>query len=346
MTVIGVSSIYHAAKRQSDQYLASWIRFAQLPGNFGLATAGYGLAVALRKVVTQLHRRFPVNLIHAHAALPCGHAAALLSRHLGIPYVVTVHGLDVFNHCFENGLAAKWRHHASQRVYQGAGSVICISEKVRNNLICDGGEFHAEVVYNGVDPGFFSPLARESHEASPPSLLIVGTLLAGKGPELVLRAIAELQELHPALQCNIIGEGADRGRFVSLAQQLQIAERVHFLGRRNRAEVAAAMRQCTIFVLPSRYEGLGCVYLEAMACGKPAIGCLGQGIDEIIKSGSNGWLIASDALDQLVEALRVLLADAELRTRIGQSARQTILENYTLQHQARRLMRIFEGAAL
>jgi glycosyltransferase involved in cell wall biosynthesis len=154
-----------------------------------------------------------------------------------------------------------------------------------------------------------------------------------------------LKNVHPDVQCTIIGEGADRARFVALTQELGIQDRVHFLGRRSRAEVAAAMQRCTIFVLPSRYEGLGCVYLEAMACGKPAIGCHGQGIDEIIQRGSNGWLIAVGALDELVEALRVLLQDAELRTRIGHSARQTILENYTLHHQARRLMRIFEDVA-
>jgi glycosyltransferase involved in cell wall biosynthesis len=345
MTVMGVNSLYHASKKKSDRHPASWIRFAQLPGNLGLATAGYGMAGALWSRVKDLHRRSPVNLIHAHAALPCGQAALLLARQFGIPYVVTVHGLDVFNHCFETGLAARWRHQTSRHVYQGAKRVICISEKVRHNLIQECPKVEAEVVYNGVDADLFSPLEPEFQKTSPPSLLIVGNLLAGKGHELLLQSIARLKNVHPDVQCTIIGEGADRARFVALTQELGIQDRVHFLGRRSRAEVAAAMQRCTIFVLPSRYEGLGCVYLEAMACGKPAIGCHGQGIDEIIQRGSNGWLIAVGALDELVEALRVLLQDAELRTRIGHSARQTILENYTLHHQARRLMRIFEDVA-
>jgi glycosyltransferase involved in cell wall biosynthesis len=316
-----------------------------LPGNFGLATSGYGLAGALWSRVKDLHRRSPVNLIHAHAALPCGQAALLLARQFGIPYVVTVHGLDVFNHCFETGLAARWRHQTSRHVYQRAKRVICISGKVRHNLIQECPKVEAEVVYNGVDAELFSPLGPEFQETCPPSLLIVGNLLVGKGHELVLQSIARLKKVHPDVQCTIIGEGADRARFVALTQELGIQDRVHFLGRRSRAEVAAAMQRCTIFVLPSRYEGLGCVYLEAMACGKPAIGCYGQGIDEIIQRGSNGWLIAVDALDELVDALRTLLQDAELRARVGQSARQTILDNYTLHHQARRLMRIFEDVA-
>jgi hypothetical protein len=154
-----------------------------------------------------------------------------------------------------------------------------------------------------------------------------------------------LQRECPDLECRIIGVGADRSRFAGLAHDLGIADRVHFLGGRSRAEVAAAMRACTVFVLPSRYEGLGCVYLEAMACGKPVIGCRGQGIDEIIVHGVNGWLIAVDGLDELAQGLLVLLGDRELRQQIGAAARHTILRNLTLAQQAQRLVEIYRKAA-
>jgi teichuronic acid biosynthesis glycosyltransferase TuaC len=342
-SVIAVDSIYHGKRGASPQFPAEWIRYPQLPGNFGLSTAGKFLGAVLLGRVRRLHRRLPVNVIHAHAALPCGQAAAILSRRLGIPFVVTIHGLDVFNRCFQDGVAARWRRKSSLGVYQSARKVICISERVKR-LLTDGMEtaVAAEVVYNGTDAGFFVPRPAPS---SPPMLLIVGNLLAGKGHELVLRAIARLKDSYPRLQCEIIGEGADRNRFANLARELGISDRVYFLGRRSRAEVAEVMRNCTIFVLPSRYEGLGCVYLEAMASGKPAIACHGQGIDEIIHHGVNGWLIPVDGLEELVQGLQVLLENAGLRARIGEAARETIIENLTLSHQARRLLRIYEGAA-
>jgi glycosyltransferase involved in cell wall biosynthesis len=102
------------------------------------------------------------------------------------------------------------------------------------------------------------------------------------------------------------------------------------------------MRNCSVFVLPSRFEGLGCVYLEAMACGKPAIGCYGQGIEEIIQDGVNGALTPVDGLDQLTQKLRTLLSDADLRERMGVAARQTILDRLTLSHQAQSLMKVYE----
>jgi len=342
-SVIAVDSIYHGSRRSSHQSPAQWIRYPQLPGNFGLSSAGKFLGAVLLHRVQQLHQRSPVNVIHAHAALPCGHAAAFLSRRLGIPFVVTIHGLDVFNRCFQTGFAARWRGETSLGVYERARKVICISEKVRQSLT-DGMDaaFAAEVVYNGTDPDRFAPGPAPNGS---PILLIVGNLLAGKGHELVLRAFDRLKDSHPGLQCQIIGEGADRNRFADLTRELHIGGRVHFLGRRSRAEVAEAMRNCTVFVLPSRYEGLGCVYLEAMACGKPAIACRGQGIDEIIHHGSNGWLIPVDGLEELVQGLQVLLGNPQLRSQIGEAARQTILDNLTLSHQARKLLRTYKEAA-
>jgi teichuronic acid biosynthesis glycosyltransferase TuaC len=342
-SVIAVDSIYHARRRASQQSPAEWVRYPQLPGNFGLSSAGKFLGAVLLKRVRELHRSSPINVIHAHAALPCGHAAVFLSRRLGIPFVVTIHGLDVFNSCFQQGIAAGWRRKASLSVYTSARKVICISDKVQRLLT--GGmsaPVPAEVVYNGTDPSLFVPgPAREET----PTVLIVGNLLAGKGHELVLRAIVRLKDSHLGLQCRMIGEGADRDRFAALARDLGIGDRVHFLGRRSRSEVAEAMRNCTVFALPSRYEGLGCVYLEAMACGKPVIACWGQGIDEIIDHGSNGWLIPVDGLEELVQGLQALLGNAELRTRIGQAARQTIFDKLKLSHQAQKLVKIYEEAA-
>jgi glycosyltransferase involved in cell wall biosynthesis len=344
-SVIAVDSIYHARKKANQNSPAEWIRYPQLPGNFGLSTAGKFLGAVLLSKVQRLHRQSPVHVIHAHAALPCGQAAALISHRLGIPFIVTIHGLDVFNRCFEDGIAAAWRRKASLRVYENARNVICISDKVRQLLTKGKGidaKLHSEVVYNGTDPDLFSP---GPVPEQPPTILIVGNLLAGKGQELVLRAFARIKNSHPGLQCRFIGEGADRDRFAALARDLGISDQVHFLGRRSRTDVAEAMRSCTVFLLPSRYEGLGCVYLEAMASGKPVIACRGQGIDEVIDHGNNGWLIPIDGLDELVQGLQALLADSNLRARIGQAARQTILDRLTLSHQARDLARVYEAAA-
>jgi glycosyltransferase involved in cell wall biosynthesis len=343
-SVIATSPIYYPRKRPSSAAAAEWIRYPQIPGNSGLSSAGRLLYARLFRRIRKLHTEKPIDVIHAHAALPCGHAARLLSKSLQIPFVVTVHGLDVFNSFFLSGMPADWRRKTSVEVYRAARSVICISGKVQEILQAGTlAETRSTIVYNGVNPSLFSPNPADVGP-SDPEILIVGNLLPSKGHEFVLRAVRDLQPSFPQLRCRIIGEGADRARLQALVGDLGIGSQVQFAGRQSRSEVAEAMRRCSVFVLPSRNEGLGCVYLEAMSCAKPVIGCCGQGIDEVIDHGRNGWLIPVDGFEQLVQGLSALLWSPELRASIGKAARQTILEKLTLSHQAQHLIRIYRQA--
>ena len=340
-SVFAVTPIHYHRQVPSSSAPAHWVRFPQVPGNLGLSTAGWFLYACLLRSVMQLHREHPIHLIHAHAALPCGHAAALLSQRLKIPYVVTVHGLDVFNAYQGAGVAAQWRRKQSIEVYQSARAVICISGKVQE-ILRGGmpGEVRSIVIYNSADTDRFSCGLTQAGPASQ-DLLAVGNLIPTKGQDLILRAMARLKSSFPQLRCQFIGEGPDRARLESLSRELGIAQRVQFLGRRGRAEVADAMRACSAFVLPSSSEGLGCVYLEAMACAKPVIACRGQGIEEIIEQGRNAWLIPANGLDELVQVLATLLQSRELSLQMGLAARETIVNRLTVAHQAQALAGIY-----
>jgi len=348
-SVIAVSLLHHRRRRPHPAAPATWVRYPQLPGYLGLPGAGPLLYARLLPVVSRLHRERPISLIHAHAALPCGHAAARLARRFQIPFLVTVHGLDVFTTGSLAGVRAKLLRQTSTAVYQAARTVVCISAKVRQ-ILHDGMPLgvRSAVVYNGVDPELFSPIVAGQTlpgELLPGEILVVGNLIPTKGQELVIRATHRLAPAFPQLQCRIIGEGPDRSRLQALARELGISQRIRFAGRQSRAAVADAMRRCSVFVLPSRNEGLGCVYLEAMACAKPVVACRGQGIEEVIQQEKNGWLISPDALDELVQALSTLLRSSDVCSRLGLAARQTVLSGLTLSHQAQKLASIYREAS-
>jgi teichuronic acid biosynthesis glycosyltransferase TuaC len=340
--VVAVEPFYYP-RSTPNGHPARWVRYVALPGAVGLASAGASLYASLLAKMRKLHREWRIDLIHAHAALPCGHAAALLSRQLQVPLVVTIHGLDVFFARQVHGYAGRWCRRMAQSVYRSATRVVCISHKVKHALA--NGFVHADnisVIHNGVDadrfcPGQFSP---ESF-----TILSVGNLISIKGHALLLHAIATLGEHYPNLSCEIIGDGPERPHLLGLAERLRISHRVKFLGRQSRQRVADAMQRCTIFALPSRYEGLGCVYLEAMSAGKPAIACRGQGVEDIIQHGSNGWLIGPDDLYGLVDIISALLHDRGLCHQIGSAARQTILSAHTLAHQASQLAQLYRECA-
>lgn len=340
-TVFAVQPFYRQKLRARDSDRAvQWLQYFSFPGGFGLPTAGAFLFARVVGLVRELKRDGRIDLIHAHGPLPCGHAAMLLSSELGVPYVVSVHGLDAFTTAQVSGRAGNWCQRISQRVYRSSRRVICVSEHVRERVLeGTGSTCRTSVVYNGVDPELFTP---GTEAASPnPVVLSVGNLIPIKGHETLIRAAATLTAEFPALALEIIGEGPERARLENIAQELKIRDRVRFLGRKARQDVAAAMRECTVFALPSRYEGLGCVYLEAMSAGKPVVGCREQGIAEVIRQGSNGFLVGPDNEKELTLALAMLLRDEARRRNLGAAARDTILERFTLEQQAENLARIY-----
>ena len=316
---------------------AAYSRFFCLPGNPGLPASGRFLAASITRALTAEHKVYPFDLIHAHSAIPCGVAAASLARRLHIPFVVSVHGLDAFSvHQAARGTAA-WCRRESRRVYDRASAVICISGKVRDQVSLHSSTARTVLIHNGVDEELFSP----GPERWPLTILSVGNLIPTKGHASLLRAFAAARKLMPECKLQIVGDGPEREPLEHLAVTLGVIEHVRFLGRKTRAEVADAMRRCAIFALPSGYEGLGCVYLEAMASGKPAIGCRGQGIDEIIEHGKNGLLVSSGDEPALVESLRMLLLNQEYRRRLGAAARATVLQSHTLALQAKKMIEVY-----
>jgi glycosyltransferase involved in cell wall biosynthesis len=306
----------------------------------GLPSAGRFLAADLATSVQRAHRDNPFDLIHAHAALPCGDAAARLGGALEIPFVVSVHGLDVLSERQAGRLLGGWCRRVSARVYRRARAVICISEKVRERIT--DASANTKVIHNGVDVLTFFPAEEQK---SPLVVLSVGNLIPTKGFTVLLRAFARMLPFVPDCELEIIGDGPERQALARLSEQLGISARVRFLGRQIRETVARAMQRCAVFALPSEYEGLGCVYLEGMASGKPTIACEGQGIDEILEHGSNGWLVPPRGEAQLSDGLRMLLQNQDFRSRLGNAARATVLQRHTLNHQAEQLAQLYRECA-
>lgn len=339
--VVAVRPLHRArADAVESKIPCRWKRHLSVPGNIGLSTAGASLAMSLNSQIRKLRRERCIDLIHAHAALPCGDAAARLSRKWGVPFVVSVHGLDVYSERQAGRAFGPWCRHISERVYREARAVICISEKVRQQLADVSA--NTTVICNGVDPLMFFP----APEPTPPHrILSVGNLIPSKGHAILLQAFAHVSTSIPDCELEIIGDGPERRDLERLATELEINSRVRFLGKQSRAEVAMAMRRCTFFALPSSYEGLGCVYLEAMACAKPAVACEGQGIEGIIQHGVNGLLVPAEAPKQLGMALGMLLNNGDLRNRIGKAARATILRRHSFEHQAEQLVDLYRECA-
>lgn len=162
--------------------------------------------------------------------------------------------------------------------------------------------------------------AMPRHEAvGDPYILLVGAPWYLKGADVLAEAFRRLSPDFPLVTLKIMGYFPDRDQILaSLAGQ----ERIEIMAAKSYRETLAVISRATVFVLPSRSEGMGRVILEAMGAGVPVIGSNVGGIPTLIQEGDNGFLFPEGDTGALEERLRRLLSDPELQERMGARGRE------------------------
>lgn len=200
-----------------------------------------------------------------------------------------------------------------------------------------------------LDPQFEALLAARPAPALPanfPSgrvILTVGRWLANeryKGMDTLITALPRLLTEWPDVQLVAVGEGDDQGWLEQIADGRGVLRHVHFLSGLTYREIAVCYQACEIFALPSRGEGFGLVYLEAMACGKPVIGGAHGGAPEVIDDGKTGYLVEHGDAGQLATSLESLLADPVLGREMGARGRERVEQEFRFAIFAKSLKKI------
>lgn len=276
------------------------------------------LARAALPVARRLHREKPFDLVHAHMLPRDGHAGLLVARALGVPMALTVHGTDVL-HYFEPG-KTPWAR--NRRIAQEADALMAVSTLLLSRVAPWRGEGKiTRVVPNGVDLS----LVPEQTRTTPRAVISVGTLKARKCMDRTLEAFARLAGEFPDATLTIVGIGEMEGALRARIAELHLEDRVTLTGGLPHEQVLSRMAESDLFVLPSWGEGYGIVYIEAMAAGCIAVGALGEGIEDTIRDGENGFLVPAGDTDAVCRVMRDVFAHRErynaLRERGRQAAR-------------------------
>jgi glycosyltransferase involved in cell wall biosynthesis len=183
-------------------------------------------------------------------------------------------------------------------------------------------------LHTGIDTALFYP--RDIPKAADPTIVFVGKLVSNKGVETLLEAVGVLQQEFPGLKLVLVGVGEENvmARLKGRAAELGFGQSLVFAGYLLRDELALQLSRAHIFAAPSHYEGgPGFVYLEAMACGLPVIGCSGSGAAEVIRDGDTGCLVPPGDVAALTAGLRRLLAQPQERKAMGNRARRFVMEH-------------------
>ncbi len=266
------------------------------------------------------------DLVHAHlgediAVLPIAVAAA--TQH-DLPLVITVH-----NSVARTLVATDRRSRRVKRLggpierwaVPRAAAVVTLTERLRAMLVEDGAEpGRVHVIPSGFREWEYAagPGADPFPDTGRPRIGYVGRIAAQKGVSTLVQAAALLES--PA-RVVLTGDGPDRAAVEAEAARLGLQDRVRFTGFVPHPQVAGILAHTDVLVLPSRYEELGSVLLEAIRAGVPIVASETGGIPEVVRDGENGLLCPPGDPAAFARAIDALLADGRLRRRMGAAGR-------------------------
>lgn len=283
-------------------------------------------------------------------ALPAGIIAFLLKYAAGIPYIVFVHGMEIFS-CQRT----KNQKQLMREVLSNANKVITNSRYTRDLVTTtfDIQRHSIEVIHPGVDWKRFSNepdlsrFRRNLRLGNRKVILTVANLVERKGQDMVIQALPTVVKEYSDLKYIIVGEGEDRPKLEQSIKELQLEKNVCLTGAVPDEDLPAYYYLADIFVMPGRQagvhvEGFGIAYAEASACAKPVIGGKTGGVVEAVVHGETGILVNPENPNEIGAAILKLLRNPELAGWLGEKGRQRVRKELTWEVGAQKVLQVIQ----
>ena len=230
-------------------------------------------------------------------------------------------------------------------IFKKANYIQAISTYLAGFAKRNGAKCPVEIVPNGVTLDKFKGQNSKVKNTSQNSKVIITTsrLVYKNGIDILIRAVGELKSKlqttnHKLL---ILGSGPEEINLKKMAQNLGLSNQVVFLGHINPDEIPNYLIKADIFVRPSRSEGLGNSFLEAMAAGLPIIGTPVGGIPDFLKNGETGLFCNVEDPNDLAEKISYLFTEAILYKNISENGKRLVRARYSWDSIALRMNHVF-----
>ncbi|MBD3387514.1 MAG: glycosyltransferase [Candidatus Altiarchaeales archaeon] len=301
------------------------------------------------------------DVIHSQSFAAYHYISSGLKDKLGIPIVTTLHGTSRgeirsnLNQGLSLTLLPKMLFHIynqkrySERFVRGCDAVISISKELTENIPREFKitEKKVKTIYNGIDTEKFKPADSEVKSKYPGKriLLAVSVLHRQKGVQYLIKAFRKVHERHGDTHLMIVGEGPYRERLEQMAREFGLSDLVSFAGKVPNNDLWKYYNAAYAFIIPTvRVEGLPLIELESMSCGKPVVASDIGGIPTVIEDGVNGLLVEPGNVDMLVDRISRVLEDRGLASRLGENARETIVDGFSREKMVEDTVRAYEEA--
>lgn len=287
---------------------------------------------------------------------------AMACKRLKLPYILFFDGDYIFEHDFEGDPITgilRWRAaQMAQYTMKAANCIICVSEtaKTRLETVWQVPEEKIIVFPNGVDVKLYRPYPESRAEVrdsfgigNNPLIIFVGNFFPWQDLALLLRAFAQILTDYPGAFLLMVGDGKQYNAMVQYAIDLGIDKSVKFTGFLPHSEIPHLISAADLAVAPysklknELFIGSSMKIFEYMACGKAVIASnLGQ-IFEVIQDGVNGLLVPAGEISALATAMKELISNPDLRSRLSKQARKDAEAEYSWDKYFSRLERVYDA---
>ncbi|MDU5105631.1 glycosyltransferase [Clostridium sp.] len=243
-----------------------------------------------------LKKEGKVDLIHCQSSFWAGISAAYISKKYNIPLIITEHS------SLKTAIYIKDSYKPFiKKSYLDADVLIAVGNGLKKEISDFSGRSDIKVIHNLIPVERFN-ISKDTNDIF--TFFSLAFLEGEKGMDVLIKAYAKYFK-NTNTKLIIGGDGSQKEYLVNLAIELQIDSQMEFLGALSREEVSNYMSRCNTFVLASKYETFGVVYIEALASGKPIIGTYNGGAEDIINE-NNGLLVKVNDIDDLGNAMKYI----------------------------------------
>jgi len=279
---------------------------------------------AIRKYIN----KYKIGTIHAHWLIPQGIVAVLYKRIFNqkIKIICTSHGSDLnMNFGWIGRQLLKY-------TFNNIDSLTVVSQSLKDKAISQGYKKQVEIIPMGVDTCKFNRLEtdeiRKKHNISGNVLLFVGNFIEVKGIEYLIRAIPTVFKSNPNTTLLLVGDGILKATFKKIAVDLNISDKVIFTGFIPNNELPHYFSTADILIMPSLNEGLGLVWVEAMACETLVIASNIDVFKAHIKDNINGFIVPVKNSKALAEKITEVLENKYKLDAVCKNARKYAIDHF------------------
>ncbi len=296
------------------------------------------------KNVKTLMREKEIDLIHIHGTRATSNVY-WAAKKLDLPTVYTIHGWSF--HDDQNALVKNARIFFEKWITKKTDCNISVSSSNQQTGFKNIPGFESVVIHNGIDLVKFNPdcakrknLRNELNIAQNAFVIsFIGRMTAQKDPLTLIKAFKEIISEYPNAVLLMVGDGELKDKAIALTKEFGLENSVIF--QKSRADVADILFSSDIFCLPSLWEGFPIALLEAMAMRKAVIATEVDGSVEIIQNKKNGILVKPQNIQMLTDAIKELISNNSLKTKLAIAAQQTILNDFDVKNMTKKIEDVY-----